>query len=148
MKPARIFIFGLIAVTAVAWIAFLLTERSDSFNSNEQVVESSDNIEVEKPRHSANELTQRLDELIKNRGGLPAEIGLRDAVTDEQKEYLAQELQFQQETPVQAAQEARKRLAEIEAAITTSRDNTELERLKRKRKLVQQILQKLEAMGK
>lgn len=98
------------------------------------------------PRRSANELEQGLAQLRAELGGLPAEVAIKGA-EGEAREYLEQHAELQrQQTPSQALQHAREKLAEIEAQLAETTTEKERERLERQKKLVEKTLARLEAM--
>jgi hypothetical protein len=134
-----------LAACAVVTAAVFLIVRGTGDVATEPEEKSDQPFE---PRRSARDLEQGLELMRRERGGLPAEIEAAGA-GGEAKAFLEARAEFERrQTPDQAAEHAREKLAEIDELIAKATTGEERERLERRRRLVESVLAKLERMGK
>ncbi|MCP4675947.1 MAG: hypothetical protein GY854_10665 [Deltaproteobacteria bacterium] len=144
MHTRKIVILLLGAVLGVA--AFIFGLHNDETRNTSPDSKRSESFERGAVRHTSAELSERMAALRKNRNGLPAEIALERAETDEQREFLKKQLELQTRTPAQALTQARSKLEETEHELAKTTDPKERERLLRHKRLIEKIIAKLGQM--
>ena len=93
---------------------------------------------------SEKERLSRMQRIIDKRGGLPVDLALEKATTEEERARIKKKFAHQSQTKAQAAEEARAKLDQIEARHGESTEQTEQEKLKRQRAALERIIANLE----
>ncbi len=111
IKTKRLLLVLPIVIVVGALTVLLLkdSEKEQTDKSVEQPLES----KVKNVKRM-NDLAKRLDKFRKIKGGLPASLALKQAKSEEQRAFLTDELARQNQTKDQAADQARKKLKELE----------------------------------
>jgi hypothetical protein len=143
MSRHRVLLLAAAIVGVVAIVVFVSLKNDDDAKPEATS-------EVEKPfipRRSSRDLSQGIERLRQERGGLPAEIAAAGA-DGEAREFAERQAELQrQQTPELAEAQTREQLAQIETQLAAAPTAEERERLERRKKLMESILSKLERMG-
>jgi hypothetical protein len=128
-----------VAVVALAVGAWLLLREPTPAADDAKPVPA-------EPTRSVADLAAGVERLRQQRGGFPAEQALLAARTEEERAAAQKLLEMQRETPRSAASEARDRLVSLEQELSAAKDDDQKQRLEREKRMVEEIIAKLEAM--
>lgn len=147
-KNTIILVLGSIAVVVVLAILFLVPFSEGNRPVEEEGSASDEELDT-KPRHTAPELEEGVSKLRKQRGKLPIELAAEMENSPDAATRWTQALDLQKQTPEQALNVAREKLVELDGKLNQdSLSEKEHVKLMQQRRMVSEILSKLEKMVK